>query len=126
MQRSAFKILAVALAAAAALPLLWDMLSDSRITASGSSGSLAAARDRAGSPISFSWEQWKSLLSRLYKAIGSNQVGLLAAGVAFYALFALFPALGAATSLFSLLADPHSIQQQANNLREVVPGLVEL
>ena len=59
---------------------------------------------------------------RLYKAIGSNQVGLLAAGVAFYALFALFPGLGAATSLFSLLADPHSIQQQANNLREVVPG----
>ena len=49
-------------------------------------------------------------------------MGLLAAGVAFYALFALFPGLGAATWLFSLLADPTTIQQQANQLRDVVPA----
>ena len=88
----------------------------------GSSGPLAAARDRAGSPFSFSWKQWKSLLFLLYKAISSEQVGLLAAGVAFYALFALFPGLGAATWLFSLLADPTTIQQQAEQLRDVVPA----
>jgi membrane protein len=122
MKRSALEILAVTLALAATLPLVSRVLSDSPATASGSSGALADARDRAESPFSFSWGQWKSLLFRLYKAIGSDQVGLLAAGVAFYALFALFPALGAATWLFSLLADPHSIQQQANNLREVVPA----
>jgi membrane protein len=42
--------------------------------------------------------------------------------VAFYALFALFPGLGAATWLFSLLADPTTIQQQADQLRDVVPA----
>ncbi|MGC2395324.1 MAG: YihY/virulence factor BrkB family protein [Rhodomicrobium sp.] len=122
MKRSALEILAVTLAVAATLSLLSRVLSASRTTVPGSPGSLAAARDQAGSPFSFSWKQWKSLLFLLYKAIGSEQVGLLAAGVAFYALFALFPGLGAATWLFSLLADPTTIQQQADQLRDVVPA----
>ncbi len=122
MRRSAIEILAVTLAVAATLPLVSRVLADGQITTSGSSGALAEARDRAASPFSFTWAQWKSLLIRVYRAIGADQLGLLAAGVAFYALFALFPGLGAATWLFSLLADPHFIQQQANQLRDVVPG----
>ena len=121
MRRSAIEILAATLAVAATLPLVSRVLADGQTTASGSSGALARARDRAASPFSFSWVQWKSLLIRVYRTIGADQVTLLAAGVAFYALFALFPGLGAATWLFSLLADPHSIQQQASLLREVVP-----
>ena len=119
MKRPAFEIFTVALAVAAAAPLVSRVLSD---RASGPSDALAAARDRAGSPFSFSLPQWKSLIIRLYKAIGADQVSLLAAVVSFYALFALFPGLGAATWLFAQLADPNSIQQQANNLRDVVPA----
>ena len=122
MKRSALEILAVTLAVAATLSLLSRVLSASRTAVSGLPGPPAAARDRAGSPFSFSWKQWKSLLFLLYKAIGSEQVGLLAAGVAFYALFALFPGLGAATWIFSLLADPTTIQQQTDQLRDVVPA----
>ncbi len=122
MKRSAIEILAVTAAVAATLPLASRVLSDSRATKSGASGALAAARDRAGSPFSFSWAQWETLLRRVYTSISADQVGLLAAGVAFYALFALFPGLGAATWLFSLLADPNSIQQQVSQLREVVPA----
>ncbi|RYI15410.1 MAG: YihY/virulence factor BrkB family protein, partial [Acetobacteraceae bacterium] len=36
--------------------------------------------------------------------------GLIAAGVAFYAMFAVFPGLGAAVALWSLVADPAVIQ----------------
>jgi len=46
---------------------------------------------------------------------------LLAAGVSYYALLALFPALAALVSLFGLVADPASIQQQLSNLQGVVP-----
>ncbi len=122
MRRSAIEILAVTLAVAATLPLVSRVLSDGQTTTSGSSGALAAARDHAGSPFSFNWTQWKTLLLRLYEAIGADEASLLAAGVAFYALFALFPGLGAATWLFSLLADPNTIQQQASQLRDVVPA----
>lgn len=62
------------------------------------------------------------MLFRVYAAIGADGLGLLAAGVAFYALFAIFPGLGAATWLFSLLADPRAIQQQLNSVRDVLPA----
>ncbi len=122
MRRSAIEILAVTLAVAATLPLVSRVLADGQTTTSGTSGALQAARDRAASPFSFTRAQWKSLFLRVYRAIGADQVGLLSAGVAFYALFALFPGLGAATWLFSLLADPGTIQQQVNKLRDVVPA----
>ena len=54
--------------------------------------------------------------------IGNHDTSLLAAGVAFYALFALFPALAAATWIFGLLANPTTVHHQLNNLRDVVPA----
>ena len=54
--------------------------------------------------------------------IGNHDTSLLAAGVAFYALFALFPALAAATWIFGLLANPATVHDQLNNLRDVVPA----
>jgi len=115
MKRSALEILAVALAIAATLPLVSRVLSNGRTTASGSSGALAAAQDQAGSPFSFSWKQWKSLFFLLYKAIGSEQVGLLAAGVAFYALFALFPALAQPHGSFRYSPTPSPFSSRPTN-----------
>jgi membrane protein len=121
MKRSAYDMLTVALALAAATPLISRVLSESPASGGGRAGALAAARDRA-SPFSFDWAQWKSLLTRVYEAIGADQLSLLSAGVAFYALFAIFPGLGAATWLFGLLADPSTIQQQLGSIRDVVPA----
>src|SRR5690606_9038457 len=53
--------------------------------------------------------------------IQEHRVMLVAAGVSYYALLALFPALAALVSLFGLVADPASIQQQLSNLQGVVP-----
>lgn len=46
---------------------------------------------------------------------------LVAAGVSYYALLALFPALAALVSLFGLIADPASIEQQFSNLQGIIP-----
>ncbi|MBL9048754.1 MAG: YihY/virulence factor BrkB family protein [Tabrizicola sp.] len=42
--------------------------------------------------------------------VGDGHFGLIAAGVAFYAMFAVFPGLGAAVALWGLVADPAVIQ----------------
>src|SRR5271165_5634016 len=65
-------------------------------------------------------EVW-SILKAVVSDVGKHNDSVLAAAVAFYALFALFPALGAATWIFGLLANPASLQDQLNNLRDVVP-----
>ncbi len=58
----------------------------------------------------------------VYHGMGEHRLSLLAAGVAFYALFAIFPALGAATWIFGLLANPATIHSQLESLRDVLPA----
>jgi membrane protein len=60
-------------------------------------------------------------LINLWKAISADNISLLAAGVAFYALLAIFPALAFAVAMFGILADPNEVQQQLLALKDVLP-----
>jgi membrane protein len=51
---------------------------------------------------------WKFLVA-VSTRVGNGHFGLIAAGVAFYAMFAVFPGLGAAVALWGLVADPNVI-----------------
>jgi membrane protein len=46
----------------------------------------------------------------------------VAAGVAFYAMLALFPALIALVSVYGLISDPQQVQQQIQSISGVLPG----
>lgn len=50
-----------------------------------------------------------------------NNLGLVAAGVAFYAMLAIFPAIIAAVSVYSLVADPRTIESQLRPLIRALP-----
>ena len=45
----------------------------------------------------------------------------MAAGVAFYTLLSIFPAMSALISIFGLVADPQVIERQLADLSEVLP-----
>ncbi len=74
----------------------------------------------SGRPASAWWEP----LARVRRQVMEDRVPLLAAGVAFHAMLALFPALIALTSVYGLLADPHRVQQELVRLDGLVPGTV--
>lgn len=59
----------------------------------------------------------RSVAARLDRA----NVSLAAAGVAFFGVFALFPAMAAVIALFGLLADPGVVEAQFALLVEVIP-----
>src|SRR5277367_3173042 len=42
--------------------------------------------------------------------IGRDNLMLVAAGIAFYAMTAIFPAIAAFVSIYGLFADPHAVQ----------------
>jgi membrane protein len=58
----------------------------------------------------------------VWDRIGKDNVSLIAAGVAFYGLLAIFPAITAFVSLYGLLADPSEVQQQIQMLGRVIPS----
>jgi membrane protein len=57
----------------------------------------------------------RSLAVRVKRAVARDRAGLVAAGVAFYVLLSLFPAL-AAVSIYGLVSDPAAIQRQLASL----------
>ncbi|MBC7156147.1 MAG: YihY/virulence factor BrkB family protein [Rhodobacteraceae bacterium] len=62
-----------------------------------------------------------AVVVRALRRLGRRQGGLIAAGVAFFALLGLFPGLAAVIALFGLLADPAVIAAQLPLLAEFVP-----
>jgi membrane protein len=58
---------------------------------------------------------------RVKAEVKDDQVPLLSAGVAFYLLLALFPALAALVSLYGLFADPAQVAQQVSDLTGTLP-----
>ena len=63
---------------------------------------------------------WR-LLSSVWSTASDRHVGLIAAGVAFFGMFAIFPGIGAVISLFGILADPAIVLEQLALLDEIIP-----
>jgi membrane protein len=63
------------------------------------------------------WDFWSSIFERMDKI----HMGLIAAGVAFYAMFAVFPGLAAIIALWSLWFDPNVIMAYVDVAHEFLP-----
>ena len=64
---------------------------------------------------------WKDIFMRVKKENSKDNVGILAAGVAFYAFLSLFPLIAAVISIYGLVTDPQTVQQQLAGLADVLP-----
>jgi membrane protein len=88
---------------------------------SGRKGAFEKDRLPARSSFGLSLRAWWVVLRETYHAIGIDRLSLLAAGVAFYMLFAVFPGLTALISLYGLLADPASVKDQLEGMHGILP-----
>jgi membrane protein len=70
---------------------------------------------QASSPSQIPFTGWKDILWRTYARIGEDRLLAVAAGVVFYGLLALFPAITAVVSLYGLFAKP---RQSMTNYRQ--------
>jgi membrane protein len=64
---------------------------------------------------------WLQVTKRAWKEAKTDQVPLLAAGVAFFSFVSLFPAMIASVMLYGLVADPQTVQRQAEELSQALP-----
>ena len=80
----------------------------------------------AASPADIPPRGWRDVLARTWAEFGRDRIMSVAAGVTFFALLALFPAIGAFVSLYGLFADVHQAEHQLRLLRGIVPpGVIE-
>jgi len=64
---------------------------------------------------------WKDVLWRTYREVSHDRLTLVAAGVTFYSLLAIFPAIGVFVSLYGLVADVSEVNRQLDSLALFVP-----
>lgn len=62
-----------------------------------------------------------TVVNRVTNRMGQDNLSLVAAGIAFYGMFAIFPALGALVSIFGLFGDTHLVQAQVQQLTNLLP-----
>lgn len=76
---------------------------------------------QAQTPTQIPPRGWWQVLKRALRESGTDNVPILAGGVAFFAFLAVFPSLIAALTLYGLVADPAQVAQQMQNLSGALP-----
>jgi membrane protein len=82
---------------------------------------LAAIGRFARAPFAIPWREWRPVLGNTWREISSDRISLVAAGCAFWATLALFPAISTLVSLYGLLFDPQTVEPQLAQLRPLLP-----
>jgi membrane protein len=72
-------------------------------------------------PLRIPWTGWKDILWRTYVRTGEDRLLATAAGVVFFGLLAVFPAITALVSCYGLFADPATIGANLQTLALLLP-----
>ena len=77
---------------------------------------------QATSPSEIPAKGWKDILLRVYANISEHRILALAAGMTYYSILAIFPALAALVAVYGLFSDPGSIAKQLDQAAGFLPG----
>jgi len=77
---------------------------------------------QATKPQQIPWPGWRGILARTWRRTADEHLDLIAAGMAFYVLLALFPALTVMVALYGLISDPSQVGTQFAAVKPLLPG----
>lgn len=72
-------------------------------------------------PARFTLSEWKEILLRVKSEIATDHISVVSAGIAFYALLSIFPAIAALISIAGLVLDPADIASQLGTAVAMLP-----
>ena len=72
-------------------------------------------------PYHIPFKGWWQVAQRVWTESNRDNLSVVAAGCAFFALLAIFPVLSAVISVYGLTADPDTVEQNFGMLRSVLP-----
>lgn len=76
---------------------------------------------RAQAPGQIPAKGWRDIAFRVWEELTADHVTVVSAGVAFFGLLAIFPAIGALMSITGLFMDPATIESQLEEIASVLP-----
>jgi membrane protein len=76
----------------------------------------------ASSPSEIPPKGWKDILVRVSKNVSKHRILALAAGMTYYSILAIFPAIAAVVAMYGLFFDPTTIARHLDQLGGFLPG----
>ena len=89
-------------------------------TSPGEAGGSNRGRN-ASSPAQIPPRGWKDIFLRIYHGVSEDRILAISAGVTFFVLLAIFPAIAGLIALYGLYADPQTISQHLAAAAGVLP-----
>src|SRR6202021_2072948 len=81
----------------------------------------------SASPSEIPAKGWKDILLRVYSDVGDHRILALAAGMTYYSLLAIFPALAALVAVYGLFSDTGTIAKHLAQVSVFIPiGAIEV
>src|SRR3546814_19418413 len=75
----------------------------------------------ADRPLSIPWRGWWQVLKRVREEVVGDRRSIIAAGIAYYALFSVFPAIAMLIMIYGLVSDAETARQQLEAVRGILP-----
>lgn len=79
------------------------------------------ARRTVRHPADFAGRSWRRIVWRIWGGVGRDHLSIISAGVAFFCMLAIFPAMAALIAVYGLLADPAQVGDTLQALRPLLP-----
>lgn len=76
---------------------------------------------RASTPRDFSWKSWKRILGELWSAIGSKNLQMYAAGIAYFSVLSFFPLMAVIVAIAGLVVQPDQLSSVADTVAQYLP-----
>jgi membrane protein len=73
-------------------------------------------------PWAIPWRGWRSVVGRVWSSLSEDNLSIVSAGVGFYGLLAIFPAIAAFVTIYGLMMDPAAVEEQLAPLRTFMPA----
>jgi membrane protein len=80
------------------------------------------ARHNYASPAEIPLADWRTILVRVFQRMMGDNLGILAAGVAFYGFLSVFPAIAGGLMIWGLASGSWTVGNQLDSLRDLAPG----
>lgn len=91
-------------------------------TQPGGPPAVAGVGREADTPAQIPARGWRHILARVYRESVDDRITTVAAGITFFSLLALFPAITALVSLYGLIADPATVRDHLFALSFMLPA----
>src|SRR3546814_4215318 len=76
----------------------------------------------ADRPLAIPWRGWWQVLKRVTSELGTDRISIISAGISYYSLLSIFPAIAMLIMVYGLVSDTETARRHVELLSGILPA----